>query len=118
MPTIPLFRRQIGYHSIDYSMKSEKNSMRRLINILEMRMPLDRVGETGSRLLGNDRTRLIVKVEEDSAILSVVEESPERTEYAVEEILDGHNAVYDKTYSNDEMKIKYVITDVDDSTFI
>lgn len=98
-------------------MRSNKTPMERLINVLKMKMPVNVVGESDDIEGNTDRIRVLAKKKPNSVIIFVIESSPDRTEYVIENILEDHNSKYEKKDSRGQMRVKYVVNKVDDNTF-
>lgn len=97
-------------------MEENKTKMKRLVNVLKMKMPINIVGESDDISGNKHKIRAIIKEKPDSIIFFVIESSPKRTEHVVENVLDDHNAQYQKKESGGQMRVKYVIEGVDEKT--
>lgn len=98
-------------------MEKNKTKMKRLVNVLKMKMPINIVGESDDISGNKDKIRAIIKEKPDSIIFFVIESSPKRTEHVVENVLDDHNAQYQKKEPRGQMRVKYVVKEVDEKTF-
>ena len=99
-------------------MGSNKTAMERLVRVLQMKMPVNVVGESDDIEGNSDKIRVLAKEKPNSVILFIMESSPERTEYVVENILEDHNSQYERKDSRGQMRVKYVVNKVDNSTFV
>lgn len=98
-------------------MRGNKTAMERLIKVLDMKMPVNIVGESDDIEGNKNEIRVIVKEKPESVIIFVIESSPERTEHVVENVLNDHNSQYKKKESKGQMRLKYVVESVDENTF-
>lgn len=98
-------------------MGGNTSSMERLVNILDMKMPVSIVGESDDIEGNKDEIRIIVKEKPESVIIFVIEDSPERTEHVVEGVLNDHKSQYEKRDSKGQMRVKYIVESVDENTF-
>ena len=92
--------------------------MERLVRVLQMKMPVNVVGESDDIEGNSDKIRVLAKEKPNSVILFIMESSPERTEYVVENILEDHNSQYERKDSRGQMRVKYVVNKVDNNTFV
>jgi len=98
-------------------MGENTTSMERLVNILNMKMPVNIVGESDDIEGNKDEIRIIIKEKPESVIIFVIDSSPERTEHVVEGVLNDHNSQYDEREAKGQMRVKYIVESVDENTF-
>lgn len=99
-------------------MGSKLSVQEQLLGVLEMKMPINRVNGSDEINGRFDKIRAIARKEDDRLTIFVFEKSPSRTEDTIDNILADHNCRYEKEDSTAEFRTKYVIKQIDDSTFI